>query len=105
MDQLITRTLERFGVKICLITTETTVTIWKRKYWEELAEKNYKENQAEIKRQKEIIRQLRAFGREKQVKRARSREKLLDKIQKVEKPQAMERQAQIHFFSGCPKWI
>ena len=44
---------------------------------EELEMKNYELNRAEIKRQKEIIEKLKAFGRAKQVKRARSREKVV----------------------------
>ncbi len=53
---------------------------------EELEIKNYELNQAEIKRQKEIIDKLKSFGREKQVKRARSREKALEKMEIIQKP-------------------
>lgn len=60
-------------------------------------EKQYKENQEEIQRQKDIIAQLRAFGREKQVKRARSREKLLGKMEVVEKPHSIQKKADIRF--------
>ncbi|MHD0444690.1 ATP-binding cassette domain-containing protein, partial [Klebsiella pneumoniae] len=42
-------------------------------------------------------RQLRAFGREKQIKRARSREKLLAKMERIDKPRSMEQQARISF--------
>lgn len=60
-------------------------------------EKQYKENQEEIQRQKDIIAQLRAFGREKQVKRARSREKLLNKTEVIEKPHSIQKKASIRF--------
>ncbi len=46
----------------------------------------YENQQQEIKRQKEIIAKLKSFNREKSVKRAESREKLLDKMQVLEKP-------------------
>lgn len=69
----------------------------KRETAQLLLEKEYKDNQEEIKRQKEIITQLKAFGREKQVKRARSREKLLDKMDVVEKPDFAKKQASITF--------
>ena len=95
LDQLVTRTLEIRNKRLFDYNGNYSDYLIKKTVEEELAEKNYKENQAEIKRQKEIIRQLRAFGREKQVKRARSREKLLDKMEKTEKPQTMEKQAQI----------
>lgn len=69
----------------------------KRETAQLLLEKEYKDNQEEIKRQKEIIAQLKAFGREKQVRRARSREKLLDKMDVVERPDFAKKQASISF--------
>lgn len=69
----------------------------KRDIDREIEEKAYKDNQEEIKRQKEIIAQLKAFGREKQVKRARSREKLLDKMDVVDKPLSEQKKAHITF--------
>ncbi len=53
---------------------------------EEIAMANFENQQKEIKRQQEVIRQLRAYGREKHVKRARSREKLLSKIDVIDRP-------------------
>ncbi len=67
----------------------------KRELHQAQLEKQYKENQEEIQRQKDIIAQLKAFGREKQVKRARSREKLLSKMEVVEKPQSLQKIATI----------
>lgn len=49
----------------------------------------YENQQQEIKRQKEIISKLKSFNREKSVKRAESREKLLDKMQVLEKPKEL----------------
>ena len=46
----------------------------------------YENQQREIKRQMEVIRKLRSFNREKSVKRADSRQKLLDKIEVLDKP-------------------
>lgn len=67
---------------------------------EELEMKNYELNKAEIKRQKEIIEKLKAFGREKQVKRARSREKALDKIQVIDRPVKEKLKSDIMFESS-----
>lgn len=53
---------------------------------EEIAMVNFENQQKEIKRQQEVIRQLRAYGREKHVKRARSREKLLAKMDVLDRP-------------------
>jgi len=46
----------------------------------------YESQQKEIKRQEEVIRKLKSFNREKSVKRAESREKLLAKVERLEKP-------------------
>ncbi len=46
----------------------------------------YYNQQKEIKHQEEVIEKLRSFNREKSIKRAESREKMLNKIQVLEKP-------------------
>lgn len=56
--------------------------------------KHYLNQQKEIKHQEEVIAKLRSFNREKSIKRAESREKMLEKIERVEKPVD---NAQIHF--------
>jgi len=46
----------------------------------------YVNQQREIKHQEEVIEKLRSFNREKSIKRAESREKMLDKIEVIDKP-------------------
>ena len=46
----------------------------------------YLNQQREIKHQEEVIDKLKQFNREKSIKRAESREKMLDKIERLEKP-------------------
>lgn len=46
----------------------------------------YLNNQREIKHQEEVIAKLRSFNREKSIKRADSREKLLNKMEVIDKP-------------------
>lgn len=48
--------------------------------------KAYYNQQREIKHQEEVIAKLKSFNREKSIKRAESREKMLDKIDRMEKP-------------------
>lgn len=48
--------------------------------------KQYLNQQAEIKHQEAVIAKLKSFNREKSVKRAESREKQLDKIERLDKP-------------------
>ena len=52
----------------------------------EVRQREYDAQQKEIARQKQIISTLRSFNREKSIKRAESREKLLSKIELVDKP-------------------
>ena len=46
----------------------------------------YMNQQREIKHQEEVIEKLKSFNREKSIKRAESREKMLDRIEVIEKP-------------------
>ncbi len=52
----------------------------------EIRLKEYLNQQREIKHQEEVIQKLRSFNREKSIKRAESREKLLAKMDVIEKP-------------------
>lgn len=56
--------------------------------------KQYYNQQREIKRQEEVIAKLKSFNREKSIKRAESREKMLDKVERLEKP--VEENTDIH---------
>ena len=57
--------------------------------------KEYLNQQREIKHQQAVIEKLRSFNREKSIRRAESREKLLEKITIVDKPQEAVRE--MHF--------
>jgi ATP-binding cassette subfamily F protein 3 len=56
--------------------------------------KQYYNQQREIKRQEDVIAKLKSFNREKSIKRAESREKMLDKVERLEKP--VEENTDIH---------
>ena len=58
----------------------------KRAMIREAKMKAYLNQQQEIKHQEEVIAKLKSFNREKSIRRAESREKLLDKIEVLEKP-------------------
>ena len=51
--------------------------------------KHYLNNQKEIKRMQDSIDTLKSFGREKQVKRAESKEKALARMEKIDRPEAL----------------
>ncbi len=59
--------------------------------------KHYIDNQKEIKKMQESIDLLKSFNREKQVKRAESKEKALEKMEKIEKPDALPSTIRIQF--------
>ena len=66
--------------------------------------KAYLNQQRDIKHQEAVIAKLKSFNREKSIKRAESREKMLDKIQRIDKPQEIQNQMRIslepRFISG-----
>lgn len=51
--------------------------------------KHYLNNQKDIKRMQESIDRLKSYNREKQVKRAESKEKALERMEKVERPESL----------------
>ncbi len=55
----------------------------------------YLNQQRDIKHQKEVIEKLRSFNREKSVKRADSRQKMLDKTELIDKPEVLNDRMQI----------
>lgn len=57
--------------------------------------KEYLNQQREIKHQEAVIEKLKSFNREKSIKRAESREKMLDKIERIDKP--MDSTQEMHF--------
>ena len=65
----------------------------KKKQLRETQLKAYLNQQQEIKHQQEVIAKLRSFNREKSIRRAESREKMLDKMDLLEKP--MEQDTEI----------
>lgn len=59
--------------------------------------KKYLEQQKEIEKQEEIIRRFKQHGTEKLAKRAKSREKLLDKMDVIDKPTLINEKTKIRF--------
>lgn len=67
----------------------------KKQQYRDAMMKEYLNQQREIKHQEAVIEKLKSFNREKSIRRAESREKMLNKIIPVEKPQ--EAAKDIHF--------
>lgn len=63
--------------------------------------KEYLNQQQEIKHQEAVIEKLRSFNREKSIKRAESREKMLNKITPVEKPAEIHSEIHLTLEPSC----
>ena len=68
----------------------------------EIEERHYKNQQKEIARQEAYIAQQRAWNRERNIVAAESRQKLLDKMERIEKPQDAPRGVRIKFADFAP---
>lgn len=77
-----------------------TESMEKRKADREAAERRYRNQQKEIARQEAYIEQQRAWNRERNIIAAESRQKLLDKMVKFEKPQEDPKNIRITFKKG-----
>ncbi|WP_434309097.1 ribosomal protection-like ABC-F family protein [Hominifimenecus sp. rT4P-3] len=86
LDRIVTKVIEVEGGKISSFSGNYTAYAEKKKMLREAALHQYLNQQQEIKRQEAVIAKLRSFNREKSIKRAESREKLLAKTERLEKP-------------------
>ena len=74
-----------------------TYYIEKKKEEREQQLKDYENQQKEIARQEAIIARFRQYNREKSIKQAESREKMLMRIGRIEKPEALPKKAHFTF--------
>ncbi len=86
LDRIVSKVIEIENKKAIIYNGNYTDFAKKKANDREVKLKQYLDQQKEIKRQEEVIRQLRSFNREKSIKRAESREKMLEKLERVEKP-------------------
>lgn len=94
LDKIVTKVIEiRMGTST-VYQGNYTMYQEKRTAILEAQMKQYLNQQAEIKHQEEVIAKLKQFNREKSIKRAESREKQLNKIERLDKP--VEENTQMH---------
>ena len=86
LDRVVTKVLEIFQHQGYVYQGNYTEFAKKKAKIREDLLKQYYNQQREIKHQEEVITKLKSFNREKSIKRAESREKMLDKIERLEKP-------------------
>ncbi len=86
LDKVVSKVIELDRTKVSVFQGNYSDYAQKRAQVREAQLKQYYNQQREIKHQEEVIAKLKSFNREKSIKRAESREKMLDKIERLEKP-------------------
>ncbi len=86
LDRVVSKVIEIEGGNSQTFSGNYSQYAEKKKMQRDAQMKLYLNQQQEIKHQEEVITKLRSFNREKSIRRAESREKMLDKIERVEKP-------------------
>ncbi len=86
LDKVVSKVVELDNTKCQTFEGNYSAYAMKKEMLRNALLKQYLNQQQEIKHQEEVIAKLRSFNREKSIKRAESREKMLEKIERVEKP-------------------
>ncbi|MCR5086179.1 MAG: ATP-binding cassette domain-containing protein [Lachnospiraceae bacterium] len=91
LNKIVTKVVEIDHMKSMVFPGNYDEFAAKKAMIREAQRKAYEKQQAEIRHQEEVIAKLRSFGREKAIKRAESREKVLEKMEKLDRPVTEER--------------
>lgn len=86
LDKVVSKVVELDNMKCQSFEGNYSVYAQKKEMLRNAMLKQYLNQQQEIKHQEEVIAKLRSFNREKSIKRAESREKMLEKIERIERP-------------------
>lgn len=97
LDQSVNRIFEIHNKKLKAYNGNYSYYVEKSAIDKEIERKTYEDQQKEIKKQEESIERLKAYGREKHLKRARSKEKALSKIEVLDRPDGERKRAKIKF--------
>lgn len=92
LDRVVTKVVELDNGKAFSFSGNYSDYAVKKAMLRDAQIKQYLNQQREIKHQEDVITKLRSFNREKSIKRAESREKMLDKIEVLDKPITEEAQ-------------
>ena len=94
LNRIVTKVIEIDLGKVTTFPGNYTEYAQKKKMLREAQQKAWEKQQQEIRHQQEVITKLKSFNREKSIRRAESREKMLSHMEKLEKP--AEADTQIH---------
>ena len=97
LDRVTNKTLVLEYARATLYNGGYTASAEQRKIDREIAERHYKNQQKEIARQEAYIAQQRAWNRERNIVAAESRQKALDRMEKLEKPKEAPRAIRMSF--------
>ncbi len=97
LDAITNKTIELIGGTAHCYNGNYTAFVDLKEKNKEVMQKAYELQQAEIKRQEEIIAKYKSFNREKSVRAAESRQKALDKIERIEAPIKDSKASKIRF--------
>lgn len=86
LDKVATKIVEIDNGKVSAFTGNYSAYSEKKSLLRKAAYQAYLNQRQEIKHQEEVIAKLKSFNREKSIRRAESREKMLDKMEVLEKP-------------------
>ena len=100
LDRVTNKTLAIEHHKAKLYNGNYTRSMEQRRIDKEIYEKHYREQQKEIARQEAYIAQQRQWNRERNIIAAESRQKLLDKMEKLEAPEKEARAIRMKFTSA-----
>ena len=95
LDRIVTKVVEIENKKSTVYNGNYSFYWQQKEINREIQQKAYEMQQKEIKHQEDVIRTLRSFNREKSIKRAESREKALDKMERIERPDALPDQMRL----------
>ncbi len=95
INKVVTKVIEIENTKAASYEGNYSAYAEKKAFQRDTMLKHYMNQQREIKHQEEVIAKLRSFNREKSIRRADSREKMLNKIERIEKPITQEAQMSI----------
>ena len=95
LDKVVTKVIEIDAGQIRMYAGNYSAYAEKKAQLRDAQYKAYLNQQREIKHQEAVIVKLKSFNREKSIKRAESREKMLNKIQRIDKPIEVQSQMRL----------
>ena len=95
LDKVVTQVVEIEAGHVRMYSGNYSAYAEKKAQLRDAQYKAYLNQQRDIKHQEAVIVKLKSFNREKSIKRAESREKMLNKIQRIEKPLEVQSQMRL----------